>query len=36
MAQSFMADHGDSFEKKEQADERGLCGHVDTVERVMP
>jgi len=25
----FMADHYDSFEKKEQASERTLCGHID-------
>jgi len=33
MAESFMADHVDSFEKKEQADERSLCGHVDASPR---
>jgi hypothetical protein len=33
MAESFMADHLDSFEKKEQPDERSLCGHVDTSAR---
>jgi hypothetical protein len=25
----FLADHYDTFDKKEQADERTLCGHVD-------
>ena len=25
----FLADHYDTFEKKEDADERTLCGHVD-------
>lgn len=29
MAEQFLADHVDSFEKKEHADERSLCGHVD-------
>jgi hypothetical protein len=33
MAQQFLADHMDSFEKKEQADERSLCGHVDVSSR---
>ena len=33
MAESFMADHVDSFEKKEQANERSLCGHVDASPR---
>ena len=28
-AQRFLADHYDTFEKKEDADERTLCGHVD-------
>src|SRR5271157_867486 len=28
-AQSFLADHYDTFEKKVDADERALCGHVD-------
>ena len=27
--QRFLADHYDTFEKKEDADERTLCGHVD-------
>jgi hypothetical protein len=33
MAESFLADHFDSFEKKEQANERSLCGHVDNSSR---
>jgi hypothetical protein len=28
-AEGFLADHYDSFEKKDDADERTLCGHVD-------
>jgi hypothetical protein len=28
-AQGFLADHYDTYEKKEDADERALCGHVD-------
>jgi hypothetical protein len=27
--EKFLADHYDTFDKKEQADERTLCGHVD-------
>jgi len=33
MAQQFLSDHFDSFEKKEEADERGLCGHADASSR---
>jgi phospholipase B-like protein len=33
MAEEFLADHFDSFEKKEQPNERGLCGHVDASSR---
>jgi len=33
MAQAFLADHVDTFEKKDQPSERGLCGHVDTSSR---
>ena len=29
MAEKFLADHYDTFEKKEDADERSLCGHVE-------
>lgn len=28
-AEKFLADHYDTYERKEQADERTLCGHVD-------
>ena len=33
MAEQFLSDHVDTFEKKDQANERGLCGHVDTSPR---
>ena len=33
MAEQFLSDHYDSFEKKEQANERSLCGHVDASSR---
>lgn len=36
MAERFLGDHFDSFEKKEHADERSLCGHVDTVAKGIP
>jgi hypothetical protein len=29
MAQKFLGDHWDSFQKKEEPNERALCGHVD-------
>ena len=32
-AERYLADHFDSFEKKEKADERSLCGHMDTSPR---
>jgi phospholipase B-like protein len=32
-AKQFLADHGDSFEHKTQANERALCGHVDASPR---
>ena len=32
-AQQMLGDHVDTFEKKTSADERTLCGHVDTTER---
>jgi hypothetical protein len=35
-AQRFLADHYDTFEKKEDADERTLCGHVDCSPRGSP
>jgi hypothetical protein len=36
MAEQFMADHDDSFTGKNEADERSLCGHIDTVKRGVP
>jgi hypothetical protein len=33
MAQQFLSDHFDSFDNKEQANERALCGHVDASSR---
>jgi len=33
MAEKFLADHFDSYEKKEQPNERSLCGHVDASPR---
>ncbi len=33
LAQQMLGDHVDSFEKKEEADERTLCGHVDASTR---
>jgi hypothetical protein len=33
MAEQFLSDHFDSFEKKEQPNERALCGHVDASPR---
>jgi hypothetical protein len=33
MAERFLSDHVDTFEKKDQANERALCGHVDTSAR---
>jgi hypothetical protein len=33
MAEKFLSDHFDSFEKKEQPNERALCGHVDNSSR---
>ncbi len=33
LAQQMLADHVDSFEKKTQADDRTLCGHIDTTVR---
>ena len=32
-AERYLADHFDSFEKKQQADERSLCGHIDASPR---
>jgi hypothetical protein len=36
MAERFLADHEDSFTGKNEADERSLCGHVDTEKRGVP
>ena len=36
LAEQFLADHGDSFTGKTEADERTLCGHVDRVKRGVP
>jgi hypothetical protein len=33
LAEQFLSDHFDGFEKKEQANERTLCGHVDVSSR---
>ncbi len=33
MAEQFLSDHVDSYEKKEDANERALCGHVDASPR---
>jgi Phospholipase B len=33
MAEQFLSDHVDSFEKKDQPSERALCGHVDASSR---
>lgn len=35
-AQRFLADHYDTFEKKEDIDERTLCGHIDLSPRGDP
>ncbi len=35
-ARSFLADHYDTYEKREDADERTLCGHVDLSPRGSP
>lgn len=36
LAEEFLGDHFDSYTGKTQADERSLCGHVDTVKRGVP
>ena len=33
LAEQFLSDHFDSFERKEQPNERALCGHVDASPR---
>ncbi len=35
-AEKFMGDHYDAYQKKEQADEHTLCGHVDASGRGEP
>lgn len=36
MAEKFLADHFDTFQNKEEANERTLCGHVETSPRGIP
>ena len=36
LAEKFLADHGDSYTGKVDADERSLCGHVDKVKEGVP
>jgi Phospholipase B len=36
LAEKLLGDHFDSYEKKEQANERTLCGHVDATSRGVP
>ncbi|HZQ94828.1 MAG TPA: C45 family peptidase [Candidatus Sulfotelmatobacter sp.] len=36
LAEQFLSDHLDSYEKKVQANERPLCGHADTSPRGVP
>jgi phospholipase B-like protein len=36
MAEEFLADHFDSYEKKPAADQRTLCGHVDNSAQGIP
>jgi len=36
MAEQFESDHDDSYTGKVNADERALCGHVDTSKRGVP
>ncbi len=36
LAQKFLADHYDTWQKKEEANERTLCGHVDVSPRGIP
>ena len=36
LAEKFLGDHFDSYEGKEDADERTLCGHTDTSARGVP
>ncbi len=36
MAQKFLSDHFDTYQNKEEANERTLCGHVETSPRGIP
>ena len=36
LAEKFLADHEDSYAHKQDADQRTLCGHVDTVKTGVP
>lgn len=36
LAQKFLGDHYDSYQKREEANERTLCGHVDVSPRGIP
>jgi hypothetical protein len=36
LAEKFLADHDDSYTGKVDADQRSLCGHVDTVKAGVP
>ena len=36
MAQKFLADHWDTYEQKEDRDERALCGHIANSPRGVP
>jgi len=36
LAQQFLSDHRDTFEKKDEANERTLCGHSETSPRGVP
>ena len=36
MAEKFLGDHFDSYDKKRQANERTLCGHLDVSPRGVP
>ena len=36
LAEAYLSDHWDSFEKKEVADQRSLCGHEETNPRGEP
>lgn len=36
LAEKFLADHFDTYDKKEEADERTLCGHLDASPRGVP